>query len=117
MTNRLLLVLALFGCGGATPAFQWPNMVECAGDVPEIIGRVSTVLIADGVHDGLSDDGKRNLVELGKDAGGEAVVCAVRRLVDDWLAPGSAMLPEQVDAAARGRGWLAEVGVQVAGAP
>lgn len=109
----LAVVALVVGCGGAGPQFQWPRLVECAAGVPDAIGKVSTILIADKGDHGISEDAGRQLLDLGKQVGGDAVVCAVQRLVTDWLAPGAAQAPEQLAAAARGKAWLAQVGTEV----
>ena len=110
--KHVLFAILLFvsSCGGNSP-FRWPDLVECTGDIPEVIGQVSTVLLT-GSGPIINDDEWQQLKTIGIRTSADAVVCAVRMLVDDWLALGAEVRPVQLQAATRGQQFLRDIGAE-----
>lgn len=90
----------------------WPAAVKCAGGTTDLVGQVSQILLT-------RTDYQSKLEELTRDSSAdvgplaEEVICIVDQLVRDWSSTAAAANPTRIQAAARGRAFLAATGTKV----
>jgi hypothetical protein len=112
--KKLLLVLAL-ACGFACAAIpiKWPDLVQCGGDIGNLVGTVTQILLNDTGSGDVSPSARAKLEQLAVQHGAESVVCVVSSILGDWSKPGAAMPPERIAAMSRAQGWMNSTGSRV----
>ena len=115
----MLAALALAGCGllsgGDTPRggkIDWPAVVECGPDVPDVVATVSRILL-DGSGFDIDEDDRAELERVAAEHGPRTVICLVDLLIQEWVSPGATQTQERFQAVERGRDFLRETGTRV----
>lgn len=101
----ILLSLTFSGCSNFSEP-DWPEMLTCAPDSSQLVGRVGEVLYNE-------QDPKDALVNLAKEEGPNVVVCIVRQLWDRWTSPGAAITVQRTLAIHNAEQFLKSVGTEV----
>lgn len=123
---RLIAVsLLLFAIATAPACFDtpidWPQVAQCGPQVDDLFPVVSRILLANGPLDTsdparlaetISDQAADELDRLAREHGPDALACIIDALVSEWTAPGASPDPTRLHAAARGRGYLDDRGVE-----
>lgn len=104
----LLAALSIVGSSGCSQGFSWPKVVEsCAPAPADLIKEITSILVSDSGE--LNENALKELENLGRKHSGEAVLCVVSSLVEEWTGK-VGVSKDESNGARRGQEFLKRVG-------